>query len=210
MDWSHAPFISDAFPAVQKYENEVCGQPPDCGQPERWFWEVHHCIRLQCIIVVIILFCLQVNTFQCVLASDGTKTFAIYLYLDEGINWTTGDDAGGEDGLGGLPAQVGFDAGDGVHFLSVEGSFTDDIINIETKSNVDIPGLFVFQINGEARSPTAEGNRLRWLYYYYYYSIVVTCPVVGTTACNERIIQIACQYLSSTVATVSELPLSCP
>ena len=95
----------------------------------------------------------QNNTFQCVVASDGTFTFVIFQYLDDGIHWTTGDNNGGTDGLGGTPAQVGFDAGDNIHNTSLPGSLTHDVINIEEKSNVDIPGLFVFQVNDEPRPP---------------------------------------------------------
>ncbi len=50
-------------------------------------------------------------------------------------------------GPDGLPAQVGFDAGDSTNYYSVEGSFTNDIINVDKDSNVGIPGLFVFQVN---------------------------------------------------------------
>lgn len=80
------------------------------------------------------------------LASDGTNTFAIFLYLD--INWTTGDNHDGVNGLGGQPAQVGFDAGDQINSLVVNESFTDDIVNIEERSNIGIPGMYMFQING--------------------------------------------------------------
>ncbi len=92
----------------------------------------------------------QTNTFQSVIASDGSNTFIIFLYADKGITWTTGDANGGNDGLAGpngTPAQVGFDAGASNHSHSVKGSFTDDIINVDEDSNVGIPGLFVFQVN---------------------------------------------------------------
>ena len=65
---------------------------------------------------------MQKNTFQCVLATDGksdeksdrkSSSFAIFLYPQDGINWTTGDASGGKDGLGGTPAQAGINAGDG-------------------------------------------------------------------------------------------------
>ena len=89
----------------------------------------------------------QTNTFQSVIASDGSNTFVIFLYADGGINWTTGDANDGVGGLYGIPAQVGFDAGDSSNYYSVEGSFTDDIINVDKQSNVGISGLFVFQVN---------------------------------------------------------------
>ena len=47
----------------------------------------------------------QVDTFQCVLITDGTHTFAIFNYGD--IAWTTGVSSGGDpNGLGGTAAQV--------------------------------------------------------------------------------------------------------
>ena len=74
------------------------------------------------------------------------------MYADGGIQWTTGDFSGGEDGLGGTPAQAGFDSGNLVDFTVINGSFTDNIINIDKISNVNKPGMFVFQVNGRIQS----------------------------------------------------------
>ena len=83
------------------------------------------------------------------MATDGSNSFAIYLYADGMIQWTTGDASGGAGGLGGTPAQVGFNAGDGVRFEIVPESRTSDIINIDMTSNVAVPGVWVFQVDGE-------------------------------------------------------------
>ena len=91
----------------------------------------------------------KVNTFQCVLMTDGTISFAMFLYADGEIQWTTGDASRGRNGFGGTPAQVGFDAGDGVRFFSVPGSQTAEIVNIDTTSNIGIPGVWLFQVNGD-------------------------------------------------------------
>ena len=77
----------------------------------------------------------------------------MFLYADNGINWTAGDSDGGIGGLAsptGLAAGVGFDAGDGQHYKFLDESFnnTNEIVNVEEKSNVNIPGLFVFQVDG--------------------------------------------------------------
>jgi hypothetical protein len=65
--------------------------------------------------------------------------------------WTTGDASGGNNGLGGTPAQVGFDAGDEVNFVQIEGSRTSDINAIVcNQSNIGEPGRWVFQIRGGA------------------------------------------------------------
>ena len=86
----------------------------------------------------------QRNTFQCVLAVVGTETYAIYLYADGMIEWTTGE--GGINGLGGNPAIVGYNAGDGNISYTVPGSQAADIINITSVSNVDEPGVWVFRL----------------------------------------------------------------
>jgi len=41
------------------------------------------------------------------LASTGFESFTIFLYADGRIQWTTGDNSGGDDGLGGTEALAG-------------------------------------------------------------------------------------------------------
>ena len=94
------------------------------------------------------------------------SSFAIFLYLRGGIQWTTGDASYGINGLGGVPAQVGFNAGDGLRFAIVNGSRTNDIINIDQYSNVMQPGLFVYHVDGVSVLSggcfnTTEGDNLR-------------------------------------------------
>ena len=83
------------------------------------------------------------------MATNGINSFVIFLYADGEIQWTTGDASGGSGGFGGTPAQVGFNAGDGVRFASVPGSQTADIVNIDTTSNVGIPGVWIFRVDEE-------------------------------------------------------------
>lgn len=83
------------------------------------------------------------------LVSDGSLSFAIFLYADGGIQWTTGDNSGGAGGRGGIPAVAGINAGDGIESATLPGSKTHDIINVAMTSNVKIPGLWVFQVNEE-------------------------------------------------------------
>ena len=89
----------------------------------------------------------QANTFQCVLATDGKESYAIFLYADNGIQWTTGDADGGINGLGGIPAQVGFNKGDGTGFTAVNNSRTEHIIRVASASNTGLPGILVFKIS---------------------------------------------------------------
>lgn len=100
--------------------------------------------------MLIFAFPSQTNTFQCVLISDGTYSFVSFLYADGLIQWTTGDASGGTNGLGGTPAQGGFNAGDGDRFFSIPGSQTAAILNVYNTSNVGIPGLWTFRVDQNA------------------------------------------------------------
>ena len=83
------------------------------------------------------------------MVTDGINSFVIFLYADGGIQWTTGDASNGVNGFGGTPAQVGFNAGDGVRSATVPASRTDAIVDIELTSNVDVPGMWVLQVDEE-------------------------------------------------------------
>ena len=90
---------------------------------------------------------LQTNTFQCVLATSSIESFVMFIYADGGIQWTTGDDSGGTNGLGGIAALAGINAGDGINSITVPGSLTPDIINIDQTSNVGNPGVWMFKVD---------------------------------------------------------------
>ncbi|XP_041485881.1 sushi domain-containing protein 2-like isoform X2 [Lytechinus variegatus] len=101
------------------------------------------------------------NSFQAVLVTDGRYSFAIFNYGD--INWTTGTASGGNSstGLGGIPAQVGFNAGDGVTHYNVPASRTADVVDIETTSNIGVPGRWVFRTdnsNIQGQECTTSGD----------------------------------------------------
>ncbi|XP_069598806.1 alpha-tectorin-like [Ranitomeya imitator] len=89
----------------------------------------------------------KVNTFQAVLTSDGYNYITILNY--GGIQWTTGTASGGDPytGLGGTPAQAGFNSGDDTHYFNIPGSRTNEVLKIETTSNVNYPGRWVFQVD---------------------------------------------------------------
>ena len=87
---------------------------------------------------------MQTNTFQCVLARSGTRSYAIYLYAGGLIQWSS---AG--EGFGGNTALVGYNAGDGLTSFTVPGSQTDDIVNTVFLSNSGIPGMWVFRFDSE-------------------------------------------------------------
>uniref|UniRef100_A0A8C6S0V9 Sushi, nidogen and EGF-like domains 1 n=1 Tax=Nannospalax galili TaxID=1026970 RepID=A0A8C6S0V9_NANGA len=89
-----------------------------------------------------------VNTFQIVLITDGRFSFTIFNY--ESILWTTGTHAssgGDATGLGGIAAQAGFNAGDGHRYFNIPGSRTADMAEVETTTNVGVPGRWAFRID---------------------------------------------------------------
>ncbi len=105
------------------------------------------------------------NTFQAVLrdrSDTGTGNFDIeFRYAD--LNWTTGDFDGGSGGLGGTPAQAGFDAGDSTNFFTLPGSRTASVLDLENTSNVAPaePGMWSFAIrNGDLPGSSAENPLL--------------------------------------------------
>ena len=78
------------------------------------------------------------------LATSEVESFVIFLY--ERIQWTTGSNSGGDDGLGGIEALAGINAGDYINFITIPGSQTPSIINITQTSNVGISGTWMFSL----------------------------------------------------------------
>ncbi|XP_063292244.1 alpha-tectorin-like [Pelobates fuscus] len=87
----------------------------------------------------------KTNTFQAILTTDNHRSIVMFNYGD--MQWTTGTASGGDPltGLGGVPAQAGFNT-KGNHF-SIPGSQTDHILNVKTSSNVETPGRWIFQVD---------------------------------------------------------------
>ena len=85
--------------------------------------------------------CVQTNTFQLVIASDGSRSFMIFLY--EKLQWTTGDASGGLEGLGGTEAAVGLGAGDGIGHHTLPESYTPEVLGLTHMSNIGTPGVVV-------------------------------------------------------------------
>ena len=81
------------------------------------------------------------------LATNGVKSFVIFLYADGEIQWTTGDRSGGYRGFGGTEALAGINAGDGKNFVTIPGSLTPKIISITQTSNVGNPGVWIFRVD---------------------------------------------------------------
>ena len=81
-----------------------------------------------------VLFLSGENTFQAILATDGETSVVSFIYGD--IQW-------------GQRAEIGFNAGDGLSSLTVPSSGTSATVDIETQSNVGVPGVFFYQVDGK-------------------------------------------------------------
>ena len=89
---------------------------------------------------------LQANTFQVVIATDGQQTFVFFIYGD--IEW--GDDA-----------NIGFDAGDSVRSFMLPGALTNQSINVEDGSNVDVRGLYIYRVDLPSILDPNDGEKLK-------------------------------------------------
>jgi len=107
----------------------------------------------------------KTNNFQLVLRSrpdTGIGNFDIDFRYNR-LEWTTGSASGGSGGLGGTPAQAGFDAGDGVNYFTLPGSRTAEVLDLATTSNVSssTPGLWTFAVrNGALPDGSTPSNPL--------------------------------------------------
>lgn len=80
------------------------------------------------------------------IATNGFMTYVLYLYED--INWGDGD------------TSIGFNAGDGTRAFNLpEAANTQSILNLESTSNVGIPGAYYFRVDQDSVIlPTEEGT----------------------------------------------------
>ena len=84
----------------------------------------------------------------------------ILQYAD--LQWAAADSCGGSESGGGsdngsgcglisVLAQVGFSAGDsGLRFFALNESGTDDVQRLNSTSNVNRPGVWIFQVDGHS------------------------------------------------------------
>ena len=67
-----------------------------------------------------------------VIAADQQVTFVFFIYHD--IQW------GGR-------ANVGFNAGDGTRSFMVPGALTNQVLNIDKGSNVDVTRVYIYRVD---------------------------------------------------------------
>jgi len=95
------------------------------------------------------------NSFQIVLrnrADVGVGEFDVEFRYER-CAWTTGDASNGAGGLGGTPAQAGFDAGDMRRALTHPLSRTAAILNLCRTSNVGQTGVWRYTVRGGVVAP---------------------------------------------------------
>ncbi|CAL1530382.1 unnamed protein product [Lymnaea stagnalis] len=92
----------------------------------------------------------KLNTFQLVLMTDGIHSFALFHYLDGGIQWTKSQGKF-EPTYSDIPPQAGFEGGRGGSFYTLPGSA--DSGAFVTGSNVNFPGVWMYHIGN-----TRNGN----------------------------------------------------
>ncbi|HWT13733.1 MAG TPA: nidogen-like domain-containing protein [Allosphingosinicella sp.] len=86
------------------------------------------------------------NAFQLVITRTGEGDFN-FEFRYENVDWVAGDESGGSGGLGGTGARAGYSAGDGINFFELPASGNEtELLALETSSNVDTPGLWVFKV----------------------------------------------------------------
>jgi hypothetical protein len=77
---------------------------------------------------------MQTNTVQAVLATDGSRTYALFIYGD--IQWIFGS------------VTVGFNAGDQRrHFSLPESSSDRGIFELERTSNCERRGTYIYRVD---------------------------------------------------------------
>ena len=111
--------------------------------------DLHNTLKKELKLVLhFFLYLSQTNTFQCMLATDGSRSFSIFLYLDDGIQWGEG-------------AQIGFDAVETDFasqnfpldpsafplYFSLPGAFSDSSVDIELTENTGTPGKWAFRLD---------------------------------------------------------------
>ena len=94
----------------------------------------------------------KANAFQIQLIKHGDNGDFDIVFRYETINWTTGDASRGTNGLGGVPARVGYTAGNGVGTfeLPISGNQEQILALDEAPGNTGRIGVYVYEVRGGA------------------------------------------------------------
>jgi len=103
-----------------------------------------HLSELMRSLQLIVFSSLQTNTFQCIITSNGEKSYVFFFYADGLIQWANPFITIDENFAFPL---AGINAGDLLMYESVAGSRTSAIANIDTTSNVGMGGVWAFRMD---------------------------------------------------------------
>ena len=96
----------------------------------------------------------KLNNFQIRLIGTQVPGDFDIEFRYERLQWTTGDASGGANGLGGTPARAGYSAGNSEDFFELpESGDQNSMLDLVSRSNVGIAGLFVFQVRSGVVTP---------------------------------------------------------
>lgn len=85
------------------------------------------------------------NSFQVVVATDGSKTFILFIYQD--MQWSSSR------------TTIGFNAGDGNRSYTLPGSSNAEyVLNLENTSNVGVPGVYIFRVDQDSVVEPTRGR----------------------------------------------------
>ena len=110
---------------------------------------------------------------------SGQESYAIYLYADGLIQWTTSDTDGGLNGIGGKAAEVGYistrnsERNSEIRKFLLPGSETCSIIDIPSRSNVKVPGIMVLPLDGTNPATGRPGKHTRSHIYRFKVIIII-------------------------------------
>ncbi|XP_041372076.1 sushi, nidogen and EGF-like domain-containing protein 1 [Gigantopelta aegis] len=105
------------------------------------------------------------NTFQAVLATDNETSSMVLLLYDkmtwvrDTIDYATQFPEADPATLPQIRTQAGFISGVKNHLHLLDGSRSNDLINITLLSNIGIPGKYLFRVDIDIREPTLAGQK---------------------------------------------------
>ena len=93
--------------------------------------------------------------------TDASSESASASGSGSGSSTTSGSGSGSGSGsvsetvsaLDAVLAQVGFSAGDMVRYYALNGSGTDEVLGLNSSSNVDRAGVWIFRVDGSSVEP---------------------------------------------------------
>lgn len=100
----------------------------------------------------------KLNSFQVTLFQVGDSGDFDIEFRYNRLEWTTGDASDGIDGLGGIPAAAGYSNADGVALLQPGSFLSPGALNMAVESNVDDPGIWVYNIRNSDVPPPPLGS----------------------------------------------------